>query len=40
MEKPKRKAVFIDEQTHTNIKAAAKKNNRSMAKQLKEDYNL
>lgn len=38
--KPKRKAVFIDEETHAKIKAKAQSNNRSMAKQLKEDYKV
>ena len=38
--KSKRKAVFIDEETHAKIKEKAQKNNRSMAKQLKEDYQL
>jgi len=38
--KKKRKAVFIDEETHAKIKEKAQQNNRSMAKQLKEDYHL
>lgn len=38
MEKKKRKGIFVDEDTHAAIREVADKNNRSMAKQLKEDY--